>query len=230
MSLYAIGDLHLSFSSDKPMDIFGENWANYEEKLKANWLELIKPEDTVILLGDTSWALRLEEAKADLAWIEDLPGKKILIKGNHDYWWSSVTKMKRQHPELDFIFNTYAVYNDVAICGTRGWISPPETGEFSEEDKRIYQRELLRFEHSLEAARKGGHTKIVAVLHYPPHNDKKQPNDFVALCRRYGVETIMYGHLHTSAGFESGLIGEYDGLRYVLTSSDYLDFKPLRIL
>lgn len=230
MALFAIGDLHLSFASDKPMDIFGENWNGYENKLKEHWLDGITDDDTVLLLGDTSWALRLAEAKSDLSWLESLPGRKILIKGNHDYWWSSVTKMTTQHPGLHFIFNTFETYGDIAICGTRGWVSPPESGEMPEEDMKIYERELMRFEHSLKAAQKAGFTKYLAILHYPPHNDKKQPNGFIDLCRAYGVDHVLYGHLHTPSGFESGLMGEHDGIRYTLTSSDYLDFKPLRVL
>lgn len=229
MALYAIGDLHLSFSTDKPMDIFGENWVDYEAKVRDNWLNKIKEDDWIIIPGDISWALRLEEAEADLKWIGELPGHKILMKGNHDYWWTSVGKMSTRFPDLHFLHNNFFAIDDVAVCGTRGWICPGE-GVFSDEDRKVYNRELIRLELSLSAAYKAGYRRFIVAMHYPPTNDRKEKSGFVEIIEKYGVETVLYGHLHTKASFDSGLKGEVEGVRYMLTSSDYLDFDPVMVM
>ena len=143
MSLYAIGDLHFSTAVNKPMDVFGDNWDNHQEKIINNWKEVISDEDTVLVLGDTSWAINMDEAKEDLDIINNLPGKKIFIKGNHDYWWSSLNKLKKAYEEISFLQNTYYKYENIGICGSRGWLCPNEV-KFDEDDEKIYKREQLR--------------------------------------------------------------------------------------
>lgn len=228
MTIYAIGDLHLSFSKDKPMDIFGENWENHYKKIKESWLEHVTPSDIVLLTGDTSWALKLEQAKIDLKWIDELPGKKIIIKGNHDYWWSSLSKMNALYESISFIHNNYYAVNEIAICGSRGWICPND-GEFSEHDMKIYSRELERVERSLKKAKQDGYKKIIVMLHYPPTNDKKEKSKFVELFEKYNVDTVLYGHLHTEASFDKSYQGKVNDVHYILTSCDYLDFRLLEI-
>ena len=151
MSLYAIGDLHFSTAVNKPMDVFGDNWDNHQEKIINNWKEVISDEDTVLVLGDTSWAINMDEAKEDLDIINNLPGKKVFIKGNHDYWWSSLNKLKKAYEEISFLQNTYYKYENIGICGSRGWLCPNEV-KFDEDDEKIYKREQLRLKMSLDAA------------------------------------------------------------------------------
>lgn len=233
MALYAIGDLHLSFSSDKPMDVFGENWANYEEKIKSFWIENIRETDTTLIPGDISWAMRLEHALVDLEWIHELPGRKILLRGNHDYWWASLNKLQALYEDMDFLQNNFYEYESegvmYAICGTRGWLCP-NPNKFDENDKKIYDRELLRLKLSLDAAKAAGHDKIIVMTHYPPTNDMQEDSGFTEIYEAYGVEKVIYGHLHTEFSFETGLQGVHGGVEYQLTSCDYLDFKPLKIL
>lgn len=233
MALYAIGDLHLSFSTDKPMDIFGQHWSNYEEKIKESWLENIKETDTVLIPGDISWAMRLDDALVDLEWIHNLPGRKILLRGNHDYWWSSLTKLQALYDDMDFLQNNYYTYESdgeiYAICGTRGWLCP-NPNKFDENDKKIYDRELLRLKLSLDAAKAAGHEKILVMTHYPPTNDTRDRSGFLEIYEEYGVERVIYGHLHSEYAFSIGLQGDHEGVIYQLTSCDYIDFKPLKIL
>ncbi len=233
MALFAIGDLHLSFSTDKPMDIFGSNWNNYEAKIKENWIKNISEEDTILIPGDISWAMRLEQAKVDLDWIHALPGHKILLRGNHDYWWSSLSKMQNLYDDLDFLQNNYYEYVSdgkvYAICGTRGWLSPNQN-KFDNDDQRIYDRELLRLQLSLDAAKKAGYTNYIVMTHYPPTNDTQEASGFIEIYEAYGVEKVLYGHLHTLASFGSGLKGVYNDVDYALTSCDYLEFNPLKVM
>ncbi|RKD22373.1 hypothetical protein SAMN02745883_00786 [Caminicella sporogenes DSM 14501] len=229
MALFAIGDLHLSFSSNKPMDVFGENWINHTEKIKNNWIKNIKGEDTILIPGDISWAMKLKEAIYDLNWINNLPGKKILIRGNHDYWWTSLSKMNSLFENMMFLQNNYFTYEDYAICGTRGWICPNEN-KFDEHDKKIYERELHRLRLSLNAAVKDGYDKFIVMTHYPPTNEKFEKSGFIEIYEEYKVEKVVYGHLHDLDSFEAGLKGVLNGVEYILTSCDYLNFNPIRIL
>ncbi len=229
MALFAIADLHLSFSTDKPMDIFGDHWANYEEKIKESWMANIGQEDTVLIPGDISWAIRMDQAKADLDWIHDLPGHKILLRGNHDYWWTSLTKMQPLYPDIDFLQNNFYTYKDYAICGTRGWMSPNPT-KFDDQDEKIHARELIRLKLSLDQAKKAGHDKIIVMTHYPPTNDRLDHSAFMDVYEEYGVERVIYGHLHTKSSFKTGLQGLVNGVLYQLTSCDFLGFEPLRIM
>jgi hypothetical protein len=229
MSIYVIGDLHLSFSTDKPMDIFGSNWDKHEQKIKEDWENKVTNDDLVLLTGDISWALKLEEAHQDLKWIDQLPGRKIIIKGNHDYWWSSLSKMNDLFESIDFIHNNYYQYKDYAICGSRGWICPNDS-QFDEHDEKIYEREVGRLRRSIEMAIKDGFDQIIVMMHYPPTNDSFETSKFTQLFEEYGIQRVVYGHLHTQESFQAGLKGEVNGVEYLLTSCDYLDFKVKKIV
>ncbi|SDY30016.1 metallophosphoesterase [Tindallia californiensis] len=223
--IYAIGDLHLSHSVKKPMCIFGDDWIDHHNKIKENWEKAITPKDAVLIPGDISWAMTTEEARADLLWIENLPGKKYLIRGNHDYWWKSITKMNQQFETLHFIQNQFFAHDQYAICGTRGWILPG-LSEFSQQDNKIYQREVLRLQTSLDAAHNAGYTDIIVMMHYPPMNDKREPSDFTRLLERYKVKKVVFGHLHGEDSWIYAPVGDKEGITYELVSSDYLKFKP----
>lgn len=229
MKIYAIGDLHLSLSVDKPMDIFGGNWTNYMTKIENQWLELITDDDIVLLPGDTSWAISFEEAQTDLEWLDALPGKKIITRGNHDYWWSTLKKMQGKYKTIEFVHNSFSAVGELAICGSRGWISPNDN-EFTEQDNKIYNRELHRIELSIQAALKAGYKKILMMLHYPPTNDKKEYSPVQALLEQYPVEHVVYGHLHTPYCWHLSLNESYNNITYHLVASDYLDFKPKKII
>ncbi|WP_090014836.1 metallophosphoesterase [Clostridium sp. DSM 8431] len=228
MALYAISDLHLAFNNDKPMDIFGEKWFKHDEKIKNNWLSKIDEKDTILIAGDISWAMKESESMADLEWIENLPGKKIISKGNHDYWWNSITKLNSKFENTKFLQNNYYVYGDYAICGSRGWICPG-TDRFTEKDEKIYLRELIRLRLSLDAAKNAGFNKFIVMIHYPPTNEKFEESDFVKIFKEYNVEKVIYGHLHGPA-LHRVLNGERDGVEYVMTSADYIDFNPVKII
>ena len=228
MNLYAIGDLHLSFDEriEKPMDIFGPRWKNHYRKLEEKWREIVTENDAVIIPGDISWGLRLDEALADLEWVNNLPGKKILTKGNHDLWWMGVGKLNRLHDDMFFLQNTSVETSPgVYVCGSRGWICPGTEG-FGEHDEKIYKRELLRLEFSLKEAQKHNPKAIIAALHYPPTNDKMQGSGFTDLMERYGVKTCIYGHLHGKEAFKNGMQGVFNGVEYRLVSLDYLECTP----
>ena len=230
MSIYAISDLHLSFDEriEKPMDIFGDGWVDHAENIREHWLAKIRPTDTVLLPGDLSWGLRLDEAMADLRWIHELPGTKIITKGNHDLWWMGITKLNQLFDEMVFRQNhCYVVEEaDVAVCGTRGWICPGTEG-FDDHDQKIYDRELIRLEFSLQEAKASGAGEIIAALHYPPTNDKLQPSGFTQMLEDYGVSKCIYGHLHGKHRFRCGLQGVMNGISYRLVSQDYLQGDPI---
>lgn len=235
MSIYAIADLHLSFSADKPMDIYGGEWINHTEKVKASWEAMISESDTVILPGDNSWALRFDEALTDLKWISRLPGKKVFIKGNHDLWWNSVSKLNALFVNMYFLQNTFCEAEGHAICGSRGWICPGDD-EFTDRDEKIYLRELGRLRLSLEAASKAGYGKkagkgkILGAIHFPPASDSIGSSGFTDLFEEYGVEKVVYGHLHGRDAYGSGLKGIRNNIEYILTSVDYLRCVPYKII
>lgn len=227
MALWAISDLHLAFNQDKPMDIFGQNWEKHEEKIRNNWVEKIKEEDTIIIAGDISWSINIEEGFEDLKWVHSLPGEKIMVRGNHDYWWQGINKLNSLYGNMKFIQNNFFAYEDYAICGTRGWILP-NNSNFTEHDKKIYARECIRLKLSLDSAVKKGYTKIIVATHYPPIYEGNEKNEVLDILHEYGVETVLYGHLH-GPSLKKAFNGVKDDIKYIMTSSDYLDFNPILI-
>ena len=228
MNIFAIGDLHLSFDEriQKPMDIFGPSWVNHHEKVRKNWEDKVGEEDLVIIPGDVSWGLRADEAMADLRWIHRLPGRKVITKGNHDLWWTSVTRLNRLYDDMTFLQNhCYMTAEGIAVCGTRGWICPGTEG-FDEHDEKIYNRELLRLEFSLKEAEKAGAKMTIAALHYPPTNDKLQGSGFTRMLEDYNVQMCVYGHLHGKDAFKNGIKGVFNGIEYRLVSLDYVEGEP----
>lgn len=223
MRIFAIGDLHLSLSADKPMDVFGEAWRDHANRLQAAWRETVQAEDWVLIPGDISWAMQLEAAMPDLLFLAELPGNKLLLRGNHDYWWSSRSKVNAALPAgMHTLQNDSRRIGDVAVCGTRGWNCPGAPG-FTEADQAIYARELMRLEMSLQAAEPDA-DKLV-MLHFPPFNERKQASGFTELIERYGVKTVVYAHLH-GAAHNNAFEGERNGVRYILAAGDYLGFRP----
>lgn len=229
MALFAIADLHFSFSAEKPMDIFGEHWKNHSQKIIDNWKANVTEEDTVLLPGDLSWGMHLKEAAADLDVIYQLPGRKILLGGNHDYWWKSSSKLEARYPGMRFLKNNADTYEGWAICGSRGWLCPNDV-RFTEQDKKIYEREQVRLRLSLDAAMRAGAEKIILMMHYPPMNDKKEDSAFTELFREYPIKKVVYGHLHGAASHATGFEGERYGIEYTLVAADFIDFCPKRIL
>jgi predicted phosphohydrolase len=229
MSIYAIADLHLSLSGEKPMDIYGGEWINHMKRTEENWRRTVGETDTVLIAGDSSWSLRQRDATDDLMWIAALPGKKVLIKGNHDLWWASVSRLNALDPSMFFLQNTHYEAEGIAICGSRGWICPGDS-YFYADDERIYARELRRLETSLSSARNAGFSRIIVVLHFPPTNDKKDASGFVQLVREYGAERVLYGHLHGADTFGRSIRGYHYGAEYSLISLDYLRCTPLLIV
>ena len=228
MALWAIGDLHLSLGADKPMDIFGGAWVGYMDKLREG-LSVIGPEDTTLLLGDLSWALDLQQAREDFAFINEIPGRKIILKGNHDYWWSTVAKFNKFCEENAFtdqliLNNNSYEYGNVAICGTRGWFY--EEDRSGEHDEKVFKRELMRLEASLKAA---GEMEKLVFLHYPPRYKGYECPEILALLKQYGVRKCYYGHLH-GASHGLAMEGIWDGIEFRLVSADRLNFKPYMVL
>ncbi|MCI9177192.1 MAG: serine/threonine protein phosphatase [Clostridia bacterium] len=233
MAIYTIADLHLSFAQSKPMDIFGENWVNHEEKIKSNWIKKVKPDDTVILPGDFSWAMYLEDAFLDFRYLNSLPGNKILLKGNHDYWWTTITNMKKYLKEnefetIDFLYNnSYCIENKI-IVGTRGW------NLLEDDDGKMLNRETIRLELSIkEGIKKYGEDKeMIAFMHYPPITQgylrQKKHMEFVNVMKKYHVKRCYYGHLH-GASYEEAVEGKIEGIELKLVSADYLDFNLITI-
>ncbi|OFI05039.1 3',5'-cyclic adenosine monophosphate phosphodiesterase CpdA [Clostridium acetireducens DSM 10703] len=226
MALFAISDLHLALNEDKPMDIFGNNWIEHDKKIKKNWLKKITKEDTVLIAGDISWSMKINEGMEDLNWIHKLPGKKIISKGNHDYWWGSIIKLNSLYDDMKFIQNNFYNYEDYAICGTRGW---PIKDNSSEHDKKIMSREIIRLKLSLDEAKKNNFNKYIVMMHYPPVNDRFEESEFTKIFKEYGVEKVIYGHIHGPA-LKNVFQGKIDNIEYILTSCDYINFNPIRII
>ncbi len=229
MSIYAISDFHLSLTTNKPMDIFGDNWAGHWDKICSSWRENITEEDIVLSAGDTSWGISVEEAYPDLKAIDELPGKKFVIRGNHDYWWSSYAKINALDlKSITFIQNNAFVTGDYVVCGTRGWTVPERTDTDSH-DNKIFERELIRLKLTLDSAVKvGDGRKIILLIHYPPFNSEFADSKFTDLIAQYDVAKVVYGHLH---GNRSRYVASIDkrGIEYLLTSCDFLSFNPLKI-
>ena len=228
MSLFVIGDTHLSLSTDKPMDIFG-GWKNYMQRLEENWRSVVQPQDTVIIPGDVSWGMSLEQAKEDFLFLHRLPGKKILMKGNHDYWWTTRAKMESFLEEngldsLSILHNNAVSVEGLSLCGSRGWMF--EQGQ--EHDKKIINREAGRIRASLQDAQRFGEQEKVLFLHYPPVFMQYSIPEFFEVMNQYGVRRCYYGHIH-SQGCRFAFQGEWCGVQLEMVSADYLRFMPKKI-
>lgn len=231
MSIWAISDLHLSLGkAEKPMDIFGQIWENHEEKIKKNWIEKVKQEDLVLLPGDFSWSMHLQDTTQDFEYLNKLPGKKLLLKGNHDYWWNTLTKMRKYLEEnnfsdIDFIYNNSYEYEGSIIVGTRGWT----LSEMTKDDKKILNRELERLERSIQDGmqRYGENKPIIVCMHYPPMKDLES-SEFVEIMKKYSVKTCLYGHLHgpTQNLIKEGMMHNID---FKMVSCDHTNFDLVKI-
>ena len=225
MSIYAISDLHLSFGTDKPMDIF-KGWDNHTERLKANWQRLVREEDTVVLPGDFSWGLKLEETKKDFEFLESLPGKKLLLKGNHDLWWSTAKKLREffynnNFSSVDIIYNRCAVAENRAIAGTRGWFYDDTAS------KKVLLREAGRLDASITEAEKTG-LPVEVFLHYPPVYGKEVCEEIFCVIKKHGIKRVYHGHIH-GAGVNNA-VSEYEGVKFKLISCDCVDFTPVLVV
>lgn len=228
MALFAIADLHLSLGEDKPMDIFA-GWNDYVKRLKDNWLKLVSDEDTVVIGGDISWAMRLEQALTDFKWIENLPGKKILLKGNHDYWWATKSKIDKFLSEnnlnsLSILFNNSYICGDYAVCGTRGWFL--ENG--APEDIKVLNREVGRLRASIESALNAVKEPVV-FLHYPPYYNGTECKEIFDVLIEYNIKKCYYGHIHGANNFRYAFEGNYKGVELKLISCDKLSFIPMLV-
>ena len=240
MAIYTIGDLHLSFHENKPMDIFGDNWKGHEEKIRKDWINKVRKEDLVILPGDFSWSTYLKDTYEDFYYLNSLPGKKLLLKGNHDYWWTTLKSMRNFLEEnnftnIDFIFNNAYEFEKYIFAGTRGW------SQTEEENEKFLNRENLRLENSLKQAKeiqeknlqeKNIKKEIIVFMHYPPITNNQialnEINSFIKLMKEYDVKRCYYGHLHGTS-IKEAIAEEYLGINFKLVSADGLDFKLLKI-
>ena len=230
MSIYAISDLHLSFNTNKPMDIFG--WNNYEEKISQDWRKNVKEQDLVLLTGDFSWEMKLENTYKDFQFINNLPGKKLLLKGNHDLWWTTLKRMReflkeKEFNNIDFIYNNSYEFENYIIAGTRGWNLVSENID----DKKIKDRELLRLENSIiDGIRKYGEDKpIIVCMHYPPLLKELKNSEFTKILEKYNVKYCLYGHLHGKSHMNV-FDGNYNNVAYKMVSCDYTGFKLIKII
>lgn len=232
MKVFAISDLHLSFETDKPMDVFGEKWEKYEDKIYNSVKQSVTDEDILIIAGDLSWAMTMDETNKDFDYIASLTGKKIVVRGNHDYWWKSISAIREKLESR----NIMALQNDsvkidkFVIAGTRGWVVPESGKGMSEQDQKIYNRELIRLEMALKSAvakREDGDTLIV-VLHFPPFNSTIDDSEFTALLEKYNVNICVYGHLHGYTKYSSKIQSK-NGISYYLSSCDKVGFSPILI-
>jgi predicted phosphohydrolase len=268
MKIFALSDFHLSFGTDKPMDLFGDHWTNYENEIKKNWNAAVGDNDIGIIAGDISWAMKESEAEADFAFIRGLKGIKIIVRGNHDYWWKGINKVRDfvnafppqpdSAPQKALFPNTVSVpensivpnntppqkaqpifalqndslkIDDFVFAGSRGWHTPERRQTQTDEDKKIYDREVIRFELSLQDAvkRMDAKSKLIAILHYPPFNCSRDDSPFTRLCEKYKAAAVVYGHLHGKGG-RPDLVTVKNGIKYYLTSTDLLSHKPIEII
>ena len=227
MKIFALSDTHLSFASDKPMDIFGDAWKNHANRIKESWTEIVSDEDLVIVPGDISWALKPEDALPDLYWLSRLPGRKILLKGNHDLWWYSISRLNTMFPDnMIFLQNNSFNLNTVGICGSRGWNIPISSQDWSAHDEKIYRRELIRLEMSLKTVSDSAET-IIAAMHYPPTDNRGRETEFTKLFEKYNVNQVIYGHIHGTDALKHAYNGVINGISYKLVSCDNINFKPV---
>lgn len=228
MSVFAIADLHLSMGTDKPMDIF-KGWQDYSSRLEQNWRALVSDEDTVVVAGDISWAMKLEECYADFKFINDLPGKKILLKGNHDYWWATKRKIddylkSNGFDTIQILFNNSFTVEGITICGSRGWYYDADT----EADIKVINREVGRLKLSLDSA-KESETKPIVFLHYPPVYNELECTEIMDTLISYGIKECYYGHLHGAHTHKNAVTGLYKDINMHLISTDYVDFTPVLV-
>lgn len=229
MALYTIADLHLSHGVEKPMDVFGGLWQGYMEKIEKNWRAVVTPQDTVVIGGDISWGIDFQEVLPDFLFLKSLPGRKLILKGNHDLWWNTMRKMRafleeNQIDNLDFLFNNCFFYHETALCGTRGWFFEEEFRE--SHDAKIFRRELMRLETSLKAAKEQEPKEIYCFLHYPPLYINFCCEEIIDLMLRYGVSRCIYGHLHSDS-LKYAIEGHYRGIEFQLVSGDRVNFTPV---
>lgn len=230
MAIYVIADLHLSFSQDKPMSIFGENWEEHSEKIKNNWISKVKPEDTVVLSGDFSWAMYLEDTYKDFEYLNSLPGKKLLLKGNHDYWWTTVTNMRNfleenKFENIDFIYNNSYLVENKILTGARGWNLLD-----TENSSKMIKRESIRLQLAIEDGIKkyGDDKEIIVFMHYPPISYANKNTEFVKILKQYNIKKCYYGHLHGKS-HQDAVEGIVDGIEFRLISADYLNFDVIKV-
>lgn len=230
MAIYVIADLHLSFSQDKPMSIFGENWEGHSEKIKNNWISKVKPEDTVVLPGDFSWAMYLQDTYKDFEYLNSLPGKKLLLKGNHDYWWTTVTNMRNfleenKFKNIDFIYNNSYLVENKILTGTRGWNLLD-----TENSSKMIKRESIRLQLAIEDVIKkyGDDKEIIVFMHYPPISNTNKKSDFLKILKQYDIKRCYYGHLHGKS-HQDAVEGIVDGIEFKLISADYLNFDVIKV-
>lgn len=230
MAIYVIADLHLSFSQDKPMSIFGENWEGHSEKIKNNWISKVKLEDTVVLPGDFSWAMYLQDTYKDFEYLNSLPGKKLLLKGNHDYWWTTVTNMRNfleenKFKNIDFIYNNSYLVENKILTGTRGWNLLD-----TENSSKMIKRESIRLQLAIEDGIKkyGDDKEIIVFMHYPPISNTNKKSEFLKILKQYDIKRCYYGHLHGKS-HQDAVEGIVDGIEFKLISADYLNFDVIKV-
>lgn len=231
MSVYAVGDLHLALSVDKPMDVFGGRWQDYMKRIERNWRNKVIPEDYVLIPGDVSWATYLNHAHGDFAFIDSLPGRKIISKGNHDYWWTTMNKLEsfieiNKFDSIRFLHNNSYNLGSMTVCGTRGWKCPGDD-EFDDEDEKLYNREIQRLELSLKSALDKD-IPLTAMLHYPPFSSGARTSGFTEVMKAYNVRKCIYGHLHGEY-LKNAFEGFIEGIEYIFVSADHLAFDPIKI-
>ena len=227
MAIWAIADLHLSLVADKPMDIFGDQWEGHADKIERAWRASVTDEDTVLLAGDISWGMTFEEALPDLQWIDRLPGTKVLIRGNHDYWWKAINKLRTMvPPSLRLLQNDSMCIEGRTVCGCRGWTLPIAGSDSYEEDKKIFERERIRLELSLKSAK--DRTDTIVMMHYPPMLRNHPGPDFTDILESWGVNTVVYGHMHGDDG-RNAFTGTRNGVHYLFTACDGIEFAPVRV-
>lgn len=231
MRVFAIGDMHLAGGTDKTMDRFGDHWRGHDRKIFDSWERIAQDDDLLLIVGDTSWAMRMDEAMPDLARIGAMRGRKLMLKGNHDYWWQTLAKMRRiVDPSIDFLHASAVIINRVAISGTRGWMCPNDSF-FEEQDRKIYEREVGRLGAALGLldGRADEFDRLIVALHYPPTNDRHEPSGFTDLIDEYQADACVYGHLHGEPAISAALVGLRNRTRYHLVSADAVDFTAAEI-
>ena len=228
--IFAIADTHLSFASDKPMDVFGDAWRGHAERLEAAWREDVSEGDTVVVAGDISWALKFDDAVPDLDFLHGLPGMKLLVRGNHDLWWHKITMLNTMYGDMRFLQNDHVLFEGGrAVCGSRGW-GLPGLEDYGADDEKILARELVRLKMSLDKATAAGAADIICALHFPPALTPHNTSPFTELIEKYPVSQVVYGHLHGPQAYRKGIMGTHRGVLYRLASGDYLGFRPLQVV